>query len=246
MAMRDDVALSFDGADPYRTAANRRPGGMSGMQGGPGGSSALPFMSFDLGAASAPPPRVGSVGAYGGGGGGFGAFEDEAPLLEELGINIPQITRRTLTVLNPFRMNPDLHEDADLSGPIIFYMLFGLCQLLGGKVHFGVILGWTTLASLFLYTIFNLLAGKNGSLDFYRCVSIVGYCQIPMVLLSAFSVFLPRGIFKYFLGVLTVFWCTRSCTSMMAVLVPHAEEHSSLVAYPCGLIYTAFSLLVIF
>lgn len=78
----------------------------------------------------------------------------------ELGINIPQITRRTLTVLNPFRMNPDLHEDADLSGPIIFYMLFGLCQLLGGKVHFGVILGWTTLASLFLYTIFNLLAGK--------------------------------------------------------------------------------------
>lgn len=75
------MALSFDGADPYRSAANRRggAGGMSGMQGGPGG--ALPFMSFDLGAASsAPPPRVGSVGGYGGG--GFGAFEDEAPLLE--------------------------------------------------------------------------------------------------------------------------------------------------------------------
>lgn len=92
------------------------------------------------------------------------------------------------------RINPDLHEDADLSGPILFYMLFGLCQLLGGKVHFGVILGWTTLASLFLYTIFNLLAGKNGSLDFYRCVSLVGYCLIPMVLLSAFSIFLPRWV----------------------------------------------------
>lgn len=81
--MRDDVALSFDGADPYRTAANRRGGGgMSGFQGGPGGSSALPFMSFDLGNVSAPPPRVTSVGGYSGGGGGFGAFEDEAPLLE--------------------------------------------------------------------------------------------------------------------------------------------------------------------
>lgn len=223
-----------------------RGGGMNGMQGGmPGGSSALPFMSFDLGDVGVSAPRVSSVG-YSGGGGGFGAFEDEPPLLEELGINIPQITRRTLTVLNPFRINPDLHEDADLSGPIIFYMLFGLCQLLGGKVHFGVILGWTTLASLFLYTIFNLLAGKNGSLDFYRCVSLVGYCQIPMVLLSAFSIFLPRGMLKYILGVLTVLWCTRSCTSLMAVLVPHAEEHRSLVAYPCGLIYTAFSLLVIF
>jgi hypothetical protein len=53
---------------------------MSGMQGGPGGSSALPFMSFDLGSVSAPPPRVSA--SYSGGGGGFGAFEDEAPLLE--------------------------------------------------------------------------------------------------------------------------------------------------------------------
>jgi hypothetical protein len=57
---------------------------------------------------------------------------------------------------------------------------------------------------------------------------------------------LRRGILKYILGVLTVLWCTRSCTSLMATLVPHAEEHRSLVTYPCGLIYTAFSLLVIF
>ena len=82
--MRDDVALSFDGADPYRGGPGmpqHRRGPMSGMQPGPGGSSGLPFMSFDLGAISAPPPP--RVGGYGGGsGGGFGAFEDEAPLLE--------------------------------------------------------------------------------------------------------------------------------------------------------------------
>jgi len=241
--MRDDVALSFDGADPYR---NPRRG--AGMPSGPGGSAGLPFMSFDLGAVTAPPPsRLGSSGGYVGGGGGFGAFEDEAPLLEELGINISQILKRTRTVLNPFRINPDLHEDADLSGPIMFCMLFGLCQLLAGKVHFGVILGWMTLASLFLYMVFNLLAGKNGSLDLYRCVSLVGYCLIPMVLFSAVSIFLPsRGIFKYLLGGLTVVWCMRSFTSLLSVLVPHADEHRSLVAYPCGLIYTAFSLLVVF
>lgn len=76
--MRDDVALSFDGADPYR---NPRRG--AGMPSGPGGSAGLPFMSFDLGAVTAPPPsRLGSSGGYVGGGGGFGAFEDEAPLLE--------------------------------------------------------------------------------------------------------------------------------------------------------------------
>lgn len=41
-------------------------------------------------------------------------------------------------------------------------------------------------------------------------------------------------------------WCMRSFTSLLSVLVPHADEHKSLVAYPCGLIYTAFSLLVVF
>ncbi|KAH8953123.1 hypothetical protein BDL97_08G006900 [Sphagnum fallax] len=250
--MRDDVALSFDGAEPFRGQRPRAPAGqMAGGQGpmGRNGASVLPFMPFDLGAPSSGnvAPPSGRLSYGGGSGNGFGAFEDELPLLEELGINIPQIMRRTITVLNPFRINPDLHEDADLSGPIIFCVLFGVCQLLAGKLHFGVILGWTTLASLFLYMVFNLLAGKNGSLDLYRCVSLVGYCLIPMVLFSALSIFVPgRGLVKLIMAAVTVLWCTRSCTSLMAVLVPHADEHKVLVAYPCGLIYMAFSLLVVF
>ncbi|CAM6034431.1 unnamed protein product [Sphagnum compactum] len=250
--MRDDVALSFDGAEPFRGQRPRAPSGqMAGGQGpmGRNGASVLPFMPFDLGAPSSGnvAPPSGRLSYGGGSGNGFGAFEDELPLLEELGINIPQIMRRTITVLNPFRVNPDLHEDADLSGPIIFCVLFGVCQLLAGKLHFGVILGWTTLASLFLYMVFNLLAGKNGSLDLYRCVSLVGYCLIPMVLFSALSIFVPgRGLVKLIMAAVTVLWCTRSCTSLMAVLVPHADEHKVLVAYPCGLIYVAFSLLVVY
>jgi hypothetical protein len=111
----------------------------------------------------------------------------------ELGINPNQIMKKTMTVLNPFRVNPDLHEDADLSGPFIFCMLFGLCQLLGGKFHFGIILGWTSLSSLFLYVVFNLLAGKNGNLELYRCFSLVGYSLLPMVVFSALSLFVPHG-----------------------------------------------------
>jgi hypothetical protein len=55
-----------------------------------------------------------------------------------------------------------------------------------------------------------------------------------------------RGLVKLIMAAVTVLWCTRSCTSLMAVLVPHADEHKVLVAYPCGLIYVAFSLLVVF
>eukprot|EP00250_Pteridium_aquilinum_P032564 c4609_g1_i1 orf=383-1150(+) len=208
------------------------------------GSSGIPFLAFDLSSAHTsgygPPPTGGVIRST-------GFFEDEAPLLEELGINTSHIMRKTLSILNPIRLNADLHEDADLSGPFVFFMLFGLFQLLGGKVHFGVILGWLAVASIFLYFVFNMLAGRNGSLDLYRCLSIVGYCLLPMVIFAALSLFLPRsGPTIIAIACLAVIWCTRACTSLLVVVAPHAEEHRSLVAYTCGLLYTAFSLLVIF
>ena len=46
---------------------------------------------------SQPPP------SYGGTAGHTDGFEDEPPLLEELGINPDHIMQKTLTVLNPFR-----------------------------------------------------------------------------------------------------------------------------------------------
>ena len=82
-------------------------------------------------------------------------------VIAELGINVTQITRKMLSILNPFKMNPSLHEDPDLSGPFLFCIMLGLAQLLSGKVHFGVILGWTSVASVFLYMVYNLLAGRE-------------------------------------------------------------------------------------
>lgn len=112
-------------------------------------------------------------------------------VIAELGINVTQITRKMLSILNPFKMNPSLHEDPDLSGPFLFCIMLGLAQLLSGKVHFGVILGWTSVASVFLYMVYNLLAGRNGNLDLYRCVSLVGYSLVPVVLFSMLSIFVP-------------------------------------------------------
>lgn len=205
------------------------------------GSAGLPFLSFDLG--SAPTSYVPPSGSYR----GSGFFEDEPPLLEELGINTSLILRKILSILNPIRINSDLHVDPDLSGPFVFFILFGTFQLLAGKVHFGVILGWIAVASLFLYMVFNLLAGTNGSLDLYRCLSLVGYSLLPMMIFSALSLFLPHGGPTIFvIASLATIWCTRACTSLLVVVAPHAEAHRSLVAYTCGLIYTAFSLLVLF
>eukprot|EP00245_Coleochaete_scutata_P011873 TRINITY_DN4497_c0_g1_i1.p1 TRINITY_DN4497_c0_g1~~TRINITY_DN4497_c0_g1_i1.p1 ORF type:complete len:259 (+),score=31.21 TRINITY_DN4497_c0_g1_i1:92-868(+) len=256
---RGEVSVSFDPSGSSATAPlhHRRagsppiqppmqppmqprayPGGGPGF--GPGGG--MPFMSFDVGPPSsfAPPPRVGISG-------GLGTFEDEPPLLEELGINIPHITKKTLSILNPLRLNTDLHDDGDMSGPIIFCVIFGLCQLLHQKVHFGVILGWGFVASLFLYTVFNLLVGNSQcGVDLYRTCSLVGYSLIPMILFSCISFFTFGPIVKVVLAVLSVLWCVRTSSGLLMALVPHAEEQRWLIAYACALVYTAFSLLVVF
>ena len=178
---------------------------------------------------------------------GSTSFEDEPPLLEELGINTKQIWNKTISILNPFRVKSDLHEDADLSGPFLFLMAFGLFQLLAGKLHFGIILGWVTVASLFLYVVFNMLAGRNGNLDLYRCLSLIGYCMLPIVIFSALALFLPQGGVLVF-GMMGVFviWATRVCTRLLVELASCGDEHRGLIAYACFLIYMLFSLLVVF
>ncbi|XP_027367222.1 protein YIPF5 homolog [Abrus precatorius] len=208
-----------------------------------GNANPIPFMSFEIGAAttSFPAPHFTPTPSS-------SNFDDEPPLLEELGINTKQIWNKTTSILNPLRVaNPNnLHDDADLSGPVLLVMSFGLFQLLAGKIHFGIILGWVTVSALFLYVVFNMLAGRNGTLDLYRCVSLIGYCMLPMVMLSALSLFLPQGgLAISVVAVVFVVWSTRACTSLL-VQVARWDEHPGLVAYVCFLIYTLFSLLVVF
>ncbi|KAL3520878.1 hypothetical protein ACH5RR_019027 [Cinchona calisaya] len=201
----------------------------------------IPFMSFDVGSAAASTSFSTTIG-----GGGTG-FEDEPPLLEELGINTKQIYQKTISILNPFRIKPDIHEDGDLSGPFLFLMAFGLFQLLARKLHFGVLLGWVTVAALFLYVVFNMLAGRNGNLDLYRCLGLIGYCMLPIVILSAISLFVPQGgmVIMVTSGVFVI-WSTRVCTRLLVDVASYGDEHRGLIGYACFLIYALFSLLVMF
>ncbi|MQM14488.1 hypothetical protein Taro_047417 [Colocasia esculenta] len=146
------VVFPNAGGNPSVPVQQRAPTGFSTFQpqrlANPGPNPSLPFMSFDIGSAPASSSFSGHV--FGGSSysaGGAGAFEDEPPLLEELGINTRQIWRKTRSILNPIRVNANLHEDADISSPFLFLMAFGLFQLRAGKLHFGIILGWVTVAA---------------------------------------------------------------------------------------------------
>lgn len=80
---------------------------------------------------------------------GTGGFEGEPPLLEgaytdrrvracasqrlclELGFNFAHIRAKTLTVLNPFsRVDERIMDDADLAGPLLFFLCFGTFLLM--------------------------------------------------------------------------------------------------------------------
>ncbi|XP_047329038.1 protein YIPF5 homolog [Impatiens glandulifera] len=199
-------------------------------------TSSIPFTSFDLGPTSIFAPLHGNS-----------TFSDEPSLLEELEIDADLIYRKTLSLLNPFRLNPSIHDSADLSGPFLYYITFCLFQMFAGKVQFGVVLGCIVVFSTFLYIIFNMLEGKNGNLDLYRCFSLVGYSMLPEVVFSAVSLLIPRGgAFNFGLAVVVVMWSTGICARLLAEGGSGDNTHRGLIAYPCLLIYAVFSMLVIF
>ncbi|KAF8664365.1 hypothetical protein AX16_000737 [Volvariella volvacea WC 439] len=176
---------------------------------------------------------------------GTGGFEGEPPLLEELGINFSHIRAKSLTVLNPLqRVDERIMDDADLAGPIMFLLCFGMCLLLAGKSNFGYIYGVGLFGSASIYTLLNLMSETG--IDAYRVTSVLGYCLLPMVGVSAINVMVSLdGTLGYFFSILSILWCTYSASGIF-VAVLRMSEQRLLVAYPVGLLYGCFALLSVF
>ncbi|XP_072446805.1 protein YIPF5 isoform X2 [Chiloscyllium punctatum] len=131
------------------------------------------------------------------------SFEDEAPLLEELGINFDHIWQKTLTVLHPLKAaDGTIMNETDLAGPMVFCLAFGATLLLVGKIQFGYVYGISAIGCLGMYCLLNLMSMTGVS---FGCVaSVLGYCLLPMIILSSFAVIFslqtscaPRKLFQY-------------------------------------------------
>lgn len=172
-------------------------------------------------------------------------FDDEPPLLEELGINFDHIWEKTLSVLNPFKLT-DSHimDDTDLTGPLLFCLAFGGFLLLHGKVHFGYIYGFSALGCVAMYIVLNLMSMTGVSVG---CViSVLGYCLLPMVALSGVSLFMSlQGTLGSILTTVVIGWCSLA-SSKLFVTALAMDHQQPLVAYPCALVYGIFALLTVF
>nr|XP_020725051.1 protein YIPF7 isoform X2 [Odocoileus virginianus texanus] len=116
------------------------------------------------------------------------SFDEEPPLLEELGINFDHIWQKTLTVLNPMKpADGSIMNETDLTGPVLFCMALGATLLLAGKVQFGYVYGVSAVGCLGIHALLNLMSSAGVSCG---CVaSVLGYCLLPMVILSGCAVF---------------------------------------------------------
>ncbi|XP_069057856.1 protein YIPF7 [Pleurodeles waltl] len=170
---------------------------------------------------------------------------EEPPLLEELGINFDHIWQKTLTVLNPLKpADGSIMNETDLTGPMFFCLALGATLLLAGKVHFGYVYGMSTLGCLGIHTLLNLMSFTNVSIG---CVaSVLGYCLLPMVVLSSCAVFFSlQGMLGTLLAIVIIGWCSLSASKIFISTLA-MEGQQLLIAYPCALLYGLFALLTVF
>lgn len=195
-------------------------------------------------------PSIGPHSGFNGGGstrvGPSGDdYEDEPPLLEELGINFDHIVQKTWSVLHLLKeTDPVVVGDSDLAGPLVFCFAFMASLLLGGKVAFGYIYGLGLMGCLCMYLLLNLMAISSVGLT---CVaSILGYCLLPMVILSFASIlFSLKGLVGMVATGVAIGWCGLAAAKLFVGAL--GMNHQQLIVmYPCCLVYGVFGLLTVF
>uniref|UniRef100_A0A1A9UIL4 Protein YIPF n=1 Tax=Glossina austeni TaxID=7395 RepID=A0A1A9UIL4_GLOAU len=174
-------------------------------------------------------------------------YNDEPPLLEELGINPNQIFQKTLAVLNPMRaVHHQILQDTDMAGPLVFCLALGGFLLLNGKVTFSYIYGIGAMDCIGFYVLLTLMASRS-KVTFGAVVSVLGYCLLPMVVLSGINVLLT--IQGSTVGLATtgicIIWCSLSASKLF-VTAYSMDNQQILIAYPCALLYGVFALIIIF
>ncbi|KAL4631237.1 protein YIPF5-like [Arapaima gigas] len=173
------------------------------------------------------------------------SFEDEPPLLEELGINFDHIWQKTLTVLHPMKAaDGSIMNETDMAGPMVFCLAFGATLLLAGKIQFGYVYGISAIGCLGMYCLLNLMSMTGVS---FGCVaSVLGYCLLPMILLSSVAVvFSLQGMMGIVITAIIIGWCSFSASKIFISALA-MEGQQLLVAYPCALLYGVFALISVF
>lgn len=96
------------------------------------------------------------------------------------------------------------------------------CALQTGKLHFGVILGWSVVSSIVVWLVVNNMAGtenpESQSLGLYSCCCLLGYCLLPMVVFALLALIIPR--YKLLPSIHTIWKAVLSASRGVQVMCP--------------------------
>jgi len=178
--------------------------------------------------------------------------DHEPPLLEELEIDFPRIWEKTLAVIRPFRMeiDPNLMNETDLAGPLVYCFLFGMILLFGGKLQFNYVFGISAVACLGMYALLNLMHVPGVSepeLTLSLVVSVLGYCMLPLLAVAVLCVFTPTSwvVVRLIFAIPAIVWCTH-CATMIFVACLKMQDQRLLLAYPLLMAYACYAVLTLF
>ena len=92
------------------------------------------------------------------------------------------LTHRGLT-------DPKIATYDDMAGPIFVVVLFCFILMGKGKLEAGNIYGFVLFGSIGIYLIINLMTKKGQYVEWYSCLSNLGYGLLPFCILAAISLF---------------------------------------------------------
>ena len=236
---------AMDSSAPTMMAMNANNSNININNGSTAGTGAMP--SFSMFMPSASTQQQDDAGTY-------PSFEDEAPLLEELGINIQHILLKTKAVVFPFsrfggdQIDPTvICQDGDLPGPVALLLLLGGEMVLQGKLQFGYIYIYGLFGCIAMTLVVNLMS-PNDAVSFWTVTSIMGYSLLPVNILALVKIVIMNLIhlqtFGNILGGLTVIWSTVASTRLLE-LGCGLRSQRYLIAYPLLLFYSAFVMMTI-
>eukprot|EP00823_Brevimastigomonas_motovehiculus_P005499 TRINITY_DN4062_c0_g1_i1.p1 TRINITY_DN4062_c0_g1~~TRINITY_DN4062_c0_g1_i1.p1 ORF type:complete len:274 (-),score=28.87 TRINITY_DN4062_c0_g1_i1:1008-1721(-) len=174
------------------------------------------------------------------------SFDDEEPLLKELGIIPEDIFAKAIATLLPTKeLSPTILSDTDLAGPFFFALCLGGLLLLKGKFHIGYILGFGVIGCLLMYLILNLMCSRD-DITIERTISILGYSIVPLLFLAFIHLIIHlEGFFALLISALSIFWSTFCATRLFEKALGMNSQRY-LIAYPIMLLYACYTLLTIF
>ncbi|KAG9391483.1 YIPF5 YIP1 family [Carpediemonas membranifera] len=182
-------------------------------------------------------------------------FNDEAPLLEELGIDLWAMKKKLIFSLFPFREAPvDIASNSEMAFPIWALVALSIILLFAKKLVFKQILATFLLSTVALDGLIHLMVSeftarnRDGpiSTEIYMVMSAMGYGVLPVLFLAVSRTLLVS--FKSWVGgalcVVTLVWAASISTQLLsrAMAVP---QQKFIIAYPVAMIHAVMILMLV-